>query len=610
MPDIADLRAEVRRLFAPPPRLTVTEWANRFRRLSSESSAEPGMYRSIRAPYQAGIQDCFSDPKVESIVVMSSAQVGKTIVIENCLGYIIAMDQGPVLIVFPTQQMAEAFSKDRFAVMLRDTPALGGLVAEPRTKDSANTLLHKVFPGGSVTLVGANSPSGLAARSIRFAFFDEVDRFPSSAGTEGDPITLGMKRTTTFPNRKIIMTSTPTIKGLSRIEHAFLSGDQRYFHVPCPECGEFQPLQWKNLRWPEGKPQEAIYHCEACGIGIEEKHKSKMMQAGKWIASAPFNGTASFHLSELYSSWVTWATMAANFLQAKHGGSEMLRAFVNTSLGESWEDQGDAVEPTGLMARLEEYERDDLELLAVTAGCDVQKDRIEVSVVGWAAGEEAWLIEHAVLPGDTAMPQVWADLHQLLADHQPHAVAVDSGYNAGQVYAFCERRRFCFAIKGASGFDRPIVEDATRRARRLRNRRKVGGSPVQIIGVDAGKVIIHSRLRIMQPGPGYIHFSDAAGCDDEYFSQLAAEKLVVKHRMGRATQEWVQQRPRNEALDALVYALAALRLWGGLDQAAARQKTTDAKPAQSPIQTFTQQLNQRRRQQLGIPGGFVGRWKL
>lgn len=565
MPDASELRAEVRRLFAPPPRLTVTEWANRHRRLSSESSAEPGLYRSSRAPYQSGIMDCFNDPKIETVVVQSSAQVGKTIVIENCLGYIIAMDQGPVLIVFPTQQMAEAFSKDRFAVMLRDTPALGGLVAEPRTKDSANTLLHKVFPGGSVTLVGANSPSGLAARSIRFAFFDEVDRFPVSAGTEGDPVTLGMKRTTTFPNRKIILTSTPTVKGLSRIEHAFLSGDQRYFHVPCPDCGEYQALQWKNLRWDEGRPETAHYVCEHCGVCIEEKHKAKMLQAGKWVASAPFNGTASFHLSELYSSWVTWPTMAANFLQAKAGGTEMLRAFVNTSLGETWEDQGDAVEPTGLMARVEDYTREDLEPLAITAGVDVQKDRIEVSVFAWGAGEEAWLLEHAQLPGDTARPEVWQDLHDILVEHEPNAVAVDSGFNASQVYAFVERRRFAFAIKGASGFDRPLVEDDRKRARRLRNRRKVGGSPVQIIGVDAGKITVHSRLRIAQPGPGYIHFARDE-VDDEYFAQLTAEKLVVKHRMGRATQEWVQQRPRNEALDCVVYALAALRLWGGLDR--------------------------------------------
>jgi phage terminase large subunit GpA-like protein len=576
--DALTLRAEVRRLFAPPPRLTVTEWANKHRRLSSESSAEPGVYRSSRAPYQAGIMNTFNDPKIETVVVQSAAQIGKSIVIENCLGYVIAMDQGPVLIVHPTAQMAEAFSKDRFAVMLRDTPALGGLVAEPRTKDSANTLLHKVFPGGSVTLVGANSPSGLAARSIRFAFFDEVDRFPTSAGTEGDPVTLGIKRTTTFPNRKIIMTSTPTLKGLSRIEHAFLAGDQRYYHVPCPDCGEHQALRWKNLRWDEGQPATAHYVCEHCGVLIEEKHKSKMLQAGKWIASAPFNGTASFHLSELYSPWVTWATMATNFVQATHGGSEMLQAFINTSLGESWEDQGDAVEPTGLMSRLEDYDRDTIEPLAITAGCDIQKDRIEVSVVAWGAGEEAWLLEHAVLPGDTARPEVWADLHELIAEHSPSAVAVDSGYNATAVYAFVERRRFAFAIKGISGFDKPVVEDARKRAGRLRNRRRVGGSPVQLIGVDAAKVIIHSRLRIMQPGPGYIHFSEAAGCDDEYFAQLTAEKLVVKHRMGRASQEWVQQRPRNETLDAFVYALAALRLSGALERGIVQKANATLSP--------------------------------
>ena len=573
--DTSTLRTEVRRMFAPPPHLTVTEFANQHRRLSRESSAEPGQYNSARAPYQAGIQDCFNDPKVETIVVQSSAQVGKTTVIENCLAYIICRDPGPTLVVQPSLEMAQAFSKDRLAVMLRDSPIMDGLVAEPRSKDANNTLQHKVFPGGSVTLVGGNSPSGLAARAIRFAFFDEVDRFPASAGPEGDPVTLGKKRTTTFPNRKIMLTSTPTVKGASRIEHAFLSGDQRYFHVPCPECGKYQPLQWKNLHWPEGKPQEAIYHCEACGVGIGEHHKQRMLRAGKWVASALFNGTASFHLSELYSSWVTWSAMAENFLQCKAGGSEMLRAFINTSLGQSWDgDGGEGIEAIGLLARLEQYEPEDLTPLAITAGVDVQRDRLECSLVGWGAGEEAWLLDHVVLAGDTAQAAVWEELADLFREHRLSAAAIDSGFNTSQVYAFCSRFRYCFPIKGASGMNRPFVEDARKRAQRLRRAKR--GVVVELLGVDGGKVLIHSRLRLTTPGPGYVHFPDGPSFDDEYFQQLGAERLVTRYKFGQQKVEWQQTRPRNEALDCLTYSLGALRLWGGLNQAAARQERAAA----------------------------------
>jgi phage terminase large subunit GpA-like protein len=609
------LRQDALRVLAPPPRLTVSEWADNHRRLSPESSAEPGQFRTSRAEYQRGIMDAVTEPAVERVVVMSSAQVGKTAILENVTGYFISQDPAPLLVLMPTLEMAQAFSKDRLSTMLRDTPILRDKVQDPRARDSGNTMLHKTFAGGHITLTGANSPANLASRPIRIVLADEIDRYPASAGSEGDPVRLAEKRTATFWNRKIILTSTPTIKGLSRIEHAFENSDQRRFHVPCPDCGELQVLKWANVRWDEGKPETAHYACEHCGSCIDERFKTRMLMGGQWIAEAPFRGTAGFHLNELYSPWRRWSDVAADFLQAKAGGTEMLKTWVNTSLGEPWEDQGDAVEAVGLMARVEDYTRDDLEPLAITAGADVQKDRIEVSVIAWGAQEESWVLEHAILPGDTARPDVWADLDALLSDYSLQAAAIDSGFNASMVYAFCERRRYAYAVKGASGFDRPIVEDATKRARRLRNRRKVGGSPVQIIGVDQAKVIIHSRLRIIQPGPGYVHFS-ADSCDEEYFAQLAAEKLITKHRMGRATQEWVQQRPRNEALDAFVYALAALRLWGGLEQAASRKlraaSATEAgePPPLSPARQRLEAINQKRRRLMnGGAGGFVSSWR-
>jgi phage terminase large subunit GpA-like protein len=526
--------------------------------------------------------DACTEPGVEVVVVMSSAQVGKTEIVNNLVGYHMHQDPSPLLVVQPTLEMAESWSKDRLAPMLRDSPALRGLVKEARSRDANNTLLAKAFPGGRLTVSGANSPASLSSRPVRVVLCDEVDRFPDSAGTEGDPVSLARKRTASYWNRRIVLVSTPTIKSLSRIEAAFLDSDQRRYHVPCPHCGEFQVLQWSGIKWDEGQPETARYFCELCGEQIPETEKAAMLLAGEWRATAPFNGVAGFHMNELISPWRRWGEVAADFLAAKRLGTEGLRVWVNTSLGETWEEQGDGLEPAGLMARLEQYERGDVPILAVTLGCDVQKDRIEASLVGWGKGEEAWLLDHVILAGDTARPEVWQQLDNLVVEVRPHAVAVDSGYNSDQVHAFCGRRRFAFAVKGMAGFARPLIEDARRRAQRLRRAGRKGVR-VEPLGVDAGKVTIFSRLRQAEPGPGYIHFPDHVAFDEEYFAQLTAEKLVVKHRFGRPSQEWVQLRPRNEALDCLVYALAALRLANlNLEQLAQRKQASQPTAATAP----------------------------
>ncbi len=556
---VSDLTAAAMAIFAPPPTLTVSEWADRYRFLSPEASAEPGKWSTSRAPYQRGIMDAVSDPETDTVALMTSAQIGKTAMIENVIAFYVSQDPSPILCLQPTLEMAGTFSKDRMAPMLRDTPTLRGLVKDARARDSGNTQLHKQFPGGHITMTGANSPANLASRPIRIVLCDEVDRYPESAGSEGDPVALARKRTATFWNRKVVLTSTPTIKGLSRIEQAYLASDQRRYWVPCPDCGDYQVLKWANVRWDEGKPESAHYVCEHCGSCLDEQHKTAMLQAGEWRADAPFKGSAGFHLNELYSPWRRWSEMAADFLEAKHAGTEMMKAWVNTSLGETWEEQGDAIETTGLLSRVEPYEREDLAGHAITAGVDVQKDRLEASFVAWGTGEEAWLVDHVIISGDTARAEPWLELAEVFADHRPRAVAVDSGFNTSMVYEFVSRHRYCYAIKGQSGFGRPLIEDARKRAQRLRRRKGVHVEPV---GVDGGKQTIHARLRQITPGPGYLHFPDDAAFDQEYFDQLAAEKLITKYRYGRPHQEWQQIRPRNEALDCLVYALAALRLSG------------------------------------------------
>lgn len=564
---LSSLRAASFRMMAatlkPPPAQTVSEWADSSRRLSSESSAEPGQWITSRAEYQRGIMDSISDPAVESVVVMSSAQVGKTEIINNICGYHIDQDPAPLLVVMPTLEMGEAWSKDRLAPMLRDTPALRGKVKDPRARDSGNTLLHKVFPGGHVTICGANSPSSLASRPIRIVLCDEVDRYPVSAGSEGDPVTLARKRSATFWNRKLVLTSTPTVKGASRIEMAFASSDQRRFYVPCPHCAAEQVLRWTNVKWPPNQPERAAYHCGSCGAEWSDVQRWAAIRRGDWRAEANFTGVAGFHLSELYSPWSRIADMARAFIDAKNS-PETLKAFVNTSLGETWEDEGERVDETGLLERVEDWgELLPAGVLVLVAGVDVQDDRLEVEIVGWGRDEESWSISHTRIFGDPSAPRIWADLDELLAqrftrvdsvDMTIAAVCVDSGgHHTQAVYRYCKDRyrRRVYAIKGMAGPGRPVWPKKA-------SRQNIGRVNLFMVGVDAAKDAVYSRLRITRPGPGFCHFP--ADRDPDWFAQLVAETVMTKYTKGFPTRVWTKKPgARNEALDCRVYAYAALQ---------------------------------------------------
>ena len=295
----------------------------------------PGMFTTANAEYQRGIMDAFSDPQYSEIVVMSGSQIGKTEIINNIIGYFIAHDPAPILCMQPTLEMAQTWSKDRLAPMLRDTPTLKNKVKDARSRDSGNTTLHKQFAGGHVTACGANSPASLASRPIRILLADEVDRYPPSAGSEGDPVNLGKRRTATFWNKKVLLTSTPTIKGMSRIESAFEESDQRYYNLKCHSCKVPQVLDWAQVRWEKDKPETAKYHCSDCDAEWSDIQRKQAIRSGEWIATAPFNGTAGFHLSGLYSPWVDIQELAKLFLDSKHTGQESLRVFVNTVLAQS-----------------------------------------------------------------------------------------------------------------------------------------------------------------------------------------------------------------------------------------------------------------------------------
>jgi len=516
---------------------------------------------TARAEYQRGIMDAISDPSVEQVVIMSSAQIGKTEILLNVLGYHVAQDPAPLLLLQPTLEMAQAFSKDRLAPMLRDSPALHGLVKDARSRDSGNTMLHKAFPGGHITMAGANSPASLASRPIRVVLCDEVDRYPVSAGTEGDPVTLARRRTANFWNRKVILVSTPGISGHSRIERAYEQSDQRVFLVPCPDCGQEQRLLWKHVTWPDEDRERAEYVCEHCGTLWNDSQRWRAVARGRWEATTPFRGVAGFHISALYSPWTTLAEIAIQQGNAL-GDTELLKAWVNTSLGETWQDEAERVDAVPLLRRREHYESAPSQVSVVTAGVDVQGDRFEIEWVGWGDGEESWGLRMERLYCDPTTANAWNALEKALHRQfrgesgevlEARLVCVDSGYLTDEVYKFCARQPgWLIPVKGANVMGKPIVNFPRKRTK--------DGVYLTEVGTDTAKDLLFQRLGMVDPGPGYCHFPVSEAYDEEYFAQLTGEEKRIRHRRGRAIFEYHAIRARVEALDCRNYAQVAVRI--------------------------------------------------
>lgn len=551
-------------VFKPPPLLTVAQWADEYLYLSPEDSAEAGKYRVDRAPYQREMLEAVSDPDIKEVVYCTSSQIGKTLMAKCILGYHIHQDPGPIIVMQPTVKIAETFSKDRLAPMIRDTPALRGLIADPKSRTSGNTIDHKQFRGGHLTMIGANAPSDLASRPIRIVFADEVDRYPASAGTEGDPLFLARQRSVNFWNRKFIMASTPTVEGASRIWREFERSDQRYYHLPCPHCGELHTLQWPQILWDSNDASSARAVCPICGSIYENADKLKMLADGQWIAKSENPRVAGFHISALYSPWQTFADVVQEFLDKKDNPTT-LQTFVNLQLGECWEERsGEKLDHDALRSRREPFDLVPADVVLLTAGVDVQGDRLEASIIGWTAKEQARVLHHIRLYGNPGEPRVWQDLDELLQNPLTtetglsmslRAVCVDSGgHHTQEVYRFCADRvgRKVLAIKGQAG-PKPIWPT------KLSNKRLRNGAALHVIGVDTAKDVIHSALRVLSPDlPKYVAFSSSL--PDDYFPQLVAERRVTTHdKKGQAVRTWVKKSgDRNEALDCFVYALAAL----------------------------------------------------
>ncbi|MBF0142862.1 MAG: phage terminase large subunit family protein [Magnetococcales bacterium] len=552
----------------PDPLLTVSAWADRHRMLSSVASGEPGLWRTARTPYLKEIMDCLSPSSpVERVVFMKGAQLGGTEAGLCWVGYVIHQAPGPMLLVQPTVETAKRHSKQRVDPLIEASGALKDLVKDPRSRDSGNTVLGKEFPGGVLVMTGANSAVGLRSMPVRYLFMDEVDGYPGDADGEGDPVALAVQRTVTFANRKILMVSTPTIKGFSRIEAAYAESDQRRYWVPCPACGGMQVLEWKQVQWPEGERDKAHYACIHCGAAIQDYQKGWMLERGQWIAAAPgASKTAGFHLSSLYSphGWTSWGDIAEEHGQV-HRDPPRLKVWVNTKLGETWEEAAEQLDGDGLMERREVFGKFlPSGIVILTAGVDVQDDRLEVEIVGWGRDEENWSVDYRILWGDPSGPAVWQDLDELLRRPFPHArqmpdlhiraAALDTGgHHTLQAYAFCRSRqdRRIWAIKGRGGMGVPIWP-------RRPSRNNKGRVPLFIVGVDACKEAIYARLRLKESGPGYCHFPHDR--DGEWFRQLTAERITTRFHRGRPIREWKKRDgDRNEALDCRVYAMAALQ---------------------------------------------------
>lgn len=565
------------RKLRPKSRLTGSEWADRYRYVAPGTSPEPGPWRTNRVPYLREPMDSLTDSVTEYVVMMCSSQVGKSEFVLNIMGYYADQEPAPQLMLQPTVEAAEAFSKERIDPTFRYSDGLkdkldDGKDGRGSSRKSSTTIRMKHYPGGYIALVGANSPAGLASRPIRVLLADEVDRYGFTK--EGDPLKLAIQRTTNFHNRKIGMVSTPTVSGHSKIQEWWDKSDQRRYHVPCPHCGASQVLKWAQVKWQKDSdgrhlPETAYYECEHCQAHISHADKFDMLTHGQWIADKPhIKRIKGYHINSLYSPWVKFSALAAEWVEIqKSRDKKGLMEFINLKLGEPWEENDDDFNHDHLARRREYYTATVPDkALVLTAGVDVQDDRIECEVVGWGLGKESWGIQYKVFMGSPGQPQVWHDLDLFLQQSFEYedgaalnisAAIVDSGGHYTQdVYEFCKSRehRRIFAGKGRGGVGVPFISKPSRSNR--------VGAALFNIGVDDGKANIMARVRIEYEGPGYCHWPRDAGTgyDEEYFKGLLSEKVTFKYVNGQTKTEWKKIYERNEPLDCRNYATAAMEI--------------------------------------------------
>jgi len=592
----------------PPPKYTPSQWSEANVKIPL-GNAVPGAIRFANAPYQVEPLDMFADPDVERITLMWGAQLGKTQLLNCAMGYFIAHEPASQMMMQPSQGDLHTWLETKFNPMCETNEALRDRIAKPRSREGVNNQSMKSYPGGFLMFSWSGSARTMRGRSAPKIYCDEVDGYDYTA--EGHPVSLLWQRAATFGDqRKLLVTSTPTIKGSSFVEKSYEDGDMRQFWIPCPHCNKEILLKWANIQWDKNEegihmPDTAFYACQECGSPISDTEKRMALRQGRWIAQKVFTGHASYHLNELYSGFRRWKDIVRSFLEKK--ATNDLQSFVNVSLAETWEENGEWIDDETLYGRREPMDYVPRDVLFITSGVDIQDNRIELSIVGWGRNDESWVIEHETLWGDPSTPHVWEALDaSLMRTYQTEdgrnlgirASAVDSGgHHTNAVYHYCKRNvaRNIYAIKGIPGEGKPIAGRPTKS-----NSVKCNLFP---IGVHTAKMLLLSRLKIDQPGGGYIHFSEKL--DEEYFKQLTSEKLTIRYHRGYQKREFKKTRPRNEALDCYVYALASYTIANININAYADkldQKAPET-PAEEPKKAVKRQFVPR------TGGNFVNSWR-
>ena len=619
MTPVDKLVAKVRGHFAPPARINVAEWADLYREIPRGTSAEPGRWRNSRLPYLTEIMESFTDPTASEIILEIARQMGKTECIINAICFFADVDPCNILVKYPTQDSARKFSQKKLAPVIRETPRLKNKFQDPRSRDSGNTIFNKAFPGGSITMIGANSSSGTRAVSCRVVIQDEIDS--DQPNSEGDPIEQADGRAENFHDAVKIKLSTPTRKPIddgkgnktgSRIQILYDDSDQRQWHCPCPKCGLWQPLHWRNVKWtwtqPDGEiisdPERAVYVCDGCAVELSDFDRVRMVMAGTWIAKNPHSMRRGYHLSGLYRimgkkrAYKSYLhEFVARFLDAKHQGPEVMRVWVNTFLAECYEETIEMLDVNPVYNRRETYGPVlPKKVLVLTCQVDVQGDRLECMIKGWGLGHESWGIQFKRIMGNPFKREVWAALDEFISQQFDHPTLgklsipitlIDSGGQANdqgfadEVYRYVRTRQpnetgpGVYAIKGSSSSSAPLVS----------SRRPKTGICLKVIGTGNAKTTIHARLKLEQPGPRFMHYNLDGGFDEEYFAQLGAEAPKVVKKKGYTFTEWHKIRTRNEAFDLEVYSLAAIEILNpDLPSIAMRSKSADTEPEEKPAE--------------------------
>lgn len=568
----------------PPEQLTVSEWADKKRKLSSESSAETGSWRTDRTPYLKEPMDCFNDPKVRRIVLVASSQVGKSEAINNMIGYVIDQDPGSILFVHPTGINAKEYSKLRLAPMIRDTKCLRMKVADAKSRDSSNTIMQKAFPGGILTLCGSSEAENLCSKPIRYLFCDERDRWAVSAGDEGDPLALALTRQLTFYNAKCVEVSTPNIKGSSNIEKSYNLGTKERWVTKCPHCGNYSEIVFNDIHYNKIEREEnnekiidienLFYGCPKCG-GVSSESEIKR-QPSKWVAENPAaykqDGIRSFWLSSWCSPWAHWRDTILMYLRAI-GDSLQMQVVYNTRFGLLWENRGDLESEDELLERREEYNAELPDgVLVLTCGIDTQNDRLEYEVVGHGRFGETWGIKKGIIFGVPDTDEVWEKLDEVLGHVYlfkngrglkiSRSFIDEGGAYTQEVRLRCSQRlsKKIFPIKGSSGGVNVPYTDVPKKQKIVIKNKYIGSVWWYQLGVDAGKRMIMDALKVKTPGRKYCHFPLRDDYGPAYFKGLLSERYVYK-KGHKVQYQWekIPGHERNEPLDCRNYALAACK---------------------------------------------------